>query len=167
MKSDSFDTFMQLPHKVGQSFELAVGGNTAPRERLRQNGWLLRNPLEVASDPWAYQAYIQGSKAEFSVAKHGYVEAYTGWFSERSAAYLASGRPVLTQETGFSDWLPAGKGVIAFETLEEAVVGIGEINGQYLHHCHAARELAEQFFDSKKVLGDLLERVMGSTLSRT
>ncbi len=163
MKSDSFGRFMPIPQKVGRVFELAVGSSTAPRDELRRNGWLLRNPLEVARDPWTYQAYIQGSKAEFTVAKHGYVEAHSGWFSERSAAYLASARPVLTQDTGFSDWLATGKGVVAFDTVEEAVAGVKEINSRYQYHCTAARELAEEYFDSTKVLSSLLERAMGST----
>jgi hypothetical protein len=124
MKSDSFGPYMELPERAGHVFELAVGSSTAPKELLRRKGWVVRNPLEPTQDPWTYQRYIQHSKAEFGVAKHGYVVSHSGWFSERSAAYLASGRPVLIQETGFSDWLQTDSGVIPFNSPEEAVDGI-------------------------------------------
>jgi hypothetical protein len=116
----------------------------------------------VTRDPWTYQEFIRGSKAEWSVAKHGYVASRSGWFSERSAAYLASGRPVLTQQTGFSDWLPTGVGLLAFDTIEEVLAGMKEIDADYEHHCRAARELAEEFFDARKVLPHLLERALRS-----
>jgi hypothetical protein len=162
LKSMSFESFSDLPGRADASFELALGSPSAPRERLRANGWNLRNPLEVTLDPWTYQRYIRDSMAEFTVAKHGYVIARSGWFSERSAGYLASGRPVLTQETGFSDWLPSGSGVLPFSTLEEAVEGVGEIRDRYRHHCHAARQLAEDYFDSDKVLSAMVEAAAGS-----
>jgi hypothetical protein len=116
MKSDSFGPYIDLPQRTGAILELAVGSPTAPRALLVSEGWEVRNPLEVALDPWTYQHYIHQSKAEFNVAKHGYVISRSGWFSERSAAYLASGRPVVTQETGFSDWLEVGSGVMPFTT---------------------------------------------------
>src|SRR5213075_1343881 len=121
MKADSFEPYMSLPEKAGRVFEISLGSPRAPRHTFVEAGWELRNPLVSASDPWAYQRYIQGSKGEFTVAKHGYVVSRSGWFSERSAAYLASGRPVITQETGFSDWMQTGCGVLAFRTPEEAV----------------------------------------------
>ena len=158
MKSDSFGPFLDLPQKVGQLFELAVGGATAPRRLLADNGWKVQNPLETASDPWAYRHYIQQSKAEFCVAKHGYVIGRSGWFSERSASYLASGRPVVTQETGFSHWLKADGGVVPFSTPDEAIAGIEEINRRYEYHCRKAREIAVEYFDARKVLSDLVER---------
>jgi hypothetical protein len=93
------------------------------------------------------------------VAKHGYVISRSGWFSERSTAYLASGRPVLIQDTGFSDWLPTGAGVLPFSTLEEVRAGIEEINSRYEFHCRAARAIAEEYFDARKILLRLLECV--------
>lgn len=163
MKSQSFGPYMDLPEKAGPVFELAVGSESAPREELLDRGWVIRNPLEPTRDPWAYQQYIQQSKAEFSVAKHGYVAGHSGWFSERSAAYLASGRPVLTQETGFSEWLETGSGVFPFRTPEEALAGIEAINSRYESHCRSARAIAEEYFDARKVLPRLIECAMNST----
>ena len=120
MKSDSFGPYIDLPEKAGPRFELALGGNTAPRAVLRTKGWTLCNPIEPTREPWIYQHYIRQSKGEFSVAKHGYVVTRSGWFSERSACYLASGRPVVVQETGFSDCLQTGLGIVPFCTPEEA-----------------------------------------------
>jgi hypothetical protein len=94
------------------------------------------------------------------VAKHGYVAAHSGWFSERSAAYLASGRPVVVQDTGFSEWLPAGRGVLAFRTLDEALAGIEEVRRRPAEHAAAARALAGEYFDSRRVLPGLLERAL-------
>jgi hypothetical protein len=160
MKSDSFGPYMTVPRKVADTFELAIGSPTVPREKLRRNGWSLHDPIEVTHDLDSYLKYIRASKAEFSIAKHGYVLARTGWFSERSATYLSSGRPVVIQETGFSDWMETGAGVIPFSTPEEAVAGIKEINRQYKFHCRAAREVAEEYFDARKLLIQLIECIM-------
>ena len=160
MKSDSFGPYADLPAKAGCIFELAVGSPAAPLDLLSSKGWLVRDPLEPTRDPWTYQRHIQQSKAEFSVAKHGYVVTRSGWFSERSAAYLASGRPVVVQDTGFSDWLQTGSGVIPFNTPEEALAGIDEINSRYEFHCRAARTIAEEYFDARKVLPHLIECAM-------
>jgi hypothetical protein len=124
---------------------------------------MLRDPLEVTRDPWTYQQYLRGSKAEFSVAKHGYVAARSGWFSERTAAYLASGRPALVQDTGFSAWLPTGAGLLAFSSPDEAAAGVEEIGRRYAFHCRAAREVAEQCFDSGVVLGELLDGILSAS----
>jgi hypothetical protein len=159
MKSDSFAPYADLPMRVGNILELAMPGALEATPTLLQGrGWELRDPRETARDPWAYQRYIRDSKAEFSVAKHGYVFSRSGWFSDRSACYLASGRPVVTQETGFSDWLQSAGGVIPFDTPEEALAGIEEVNGRYEFHCRAARGVAEEYFDARKVLTELLER---------
>jgi hypothetical protein len=162
MKSEAFLSYVGLPERAGRIFELAVGSASAPRELLRRKGWGLRDPLEATRDPWTYEDFIRRSKAEFGVVKHGYVVSRSGWFSERSACYLASGRPVLMQETGFSDWLPTGAGVFSFTTPEEALAGIQEINSHYENHCCAAREVAEAYFDARKVLSELIERAMNS-----
>jgi hypothetical protein len=165
VKSDSFGPYIDLPEKAGPIFEVALGGRTAPRALLRSKGWVLRDPFGTTQDPWAYQRYIQQSRAEFSVAKHGYVVSRSGWFSERSAAYLASGRPVVAQDTGFSDFIDAGSGVVPFNTPEEALAGIEEVNSRYEFHCRAARAIAEEYFDAGRVLPALIERTMNSPLA--
>ena len=163
MKGDSFGPYLDLPARAGAVFELTLGSASAPRELLRAKGWGLRDPLAVTRDLWTYQRYLAGSKAEFSVAKHGYVASRSGWFSERSACYLASGRPVLVQDTGFTAWLPSGAGVLAFRTPEEAAAGVEEVGSRYEFHCRAARAVAEEYFDARKVLASLLERALAST----
>jgi hypothetical protein len=159
-KSDSFSPFLDLPASAGSNLELGIVGPIKLKEELAEKGWLTRDPLEISSDPWIYLQYIRDSKAEFSVAKHGYVMTRSGWFSERSLFYLASGRPVVVQETGFSDWLNRAGGVIAFCNPEEALEGIQEINRRYSFHCRAAREVAGDYFDSRKVLSSLLDRAL-------
>jgi hypothetical protein len=118
--------------------------------------WVLRKSAIDEKDPWTYQSFIMQSKAEFSVAKHGYVVSRSGWFSERSACYLACGRPVLVQDTGFTAWLPAGHGALSFTSLDEALNGVEKINARYAGHCKSAREIAETYFESGKVLTRLL-----------
>jgi hypothetical protein len=162
MKSTSFAPFLDLPRRVASRLELAVGSESAPRDLLRDHGWIVRDPLEPTRDPWTYQQYIQRSGAEFSVAKHGYVVSRSGWFSERSAAYLASGRPVVTQETGFSTWLPTGAGVLAFSSPDEAVSCIEEVERRHDFHSRRAREIAEAHFDSRTVLASLVEEATRS-----
>lgn len=162
MKSESFEDYMDLPRGIGPIFELAMGSPSAPREVLLKKGWTLCNPLEISRDPWTYQRYIQQSKGEFSVAKHGYVVSHSGWFSERSAAYLASGRPVIVQETGFSDWLGRVDGIIPFNTPEGVLAGIEDIYRRYDFHCRAAREVAEEYFDARKVLRHLIDCAMNT-----
>ena len=159
MKSQSFAPYIDLPRRTGAALELAVGSPAGPRAKLGRHGWHLANPLEVASDPWRYQQYLGDSKAELTVAKHGYVVSRSGWFSERSAAYLASGRPVVTEDTAFGTWLPPGEGVLAFATPEQAIGAVEDVERRYDLHCRAAREVAEAHFDSRIVLGTLLERV--------
>jgi hypothetical protein len=162
MKSASFAEYLDLPRRVGPILELAVGGATAPRRELREHGWHVRPWLPPSRDPWTYQRYIRRSKGEFSVAKHAYVTSRSGWFSERSANYLASGRPVVVQDTGFSDVLPTGTGLLAFTSPDEAVAAIEAANARYEGHCRAARELAMEHFAAGKVLNTLLETAMSS-----
>ena len=145
---------------------MSIGSASAPRDLLRSRGWKLSNPLEITPDAWSYQRFIQDSKAEFGIAKHGYASTRCGWFSERSAGYLASGRPVLAQETGFSDWLPTGSGLLAFSNAEEVLAGIREIDARYEHHCQAARGIIEDHFDAAKVLPDLLAKAMSASANR-
>ena len=156
-KSDSFEAYKDLPQRTNAIMEIALGGGAAPRKELRREGWSLVNPLEITRTPWTYQEYIQKSKGEFSVAKHGYVVTRSGWFSERSAAYLASGRPVVVEETGFSNWLERTGGVLSFANLEEAVAALEEVSAHYGFHCRQARAIVEEYFDSREVLSLLLK----------
>ena len=162
MKSDSFKPYWELPGKVGPIFELAIGGSNTPFELFKKKGWRLCNPLEVTKDTWTYEEFIKKSKAEFGVAKHGYVASNSGWFSERSACYLVSGRPVVVQDTGFSQNIPCGRGLLAFKKMDEAIAAIEEINGNYEQHCRWAREIAEEYFDYKKILPNLLENSLNT-----
>jgi hypothetical protein len=157
MKAEQMEEHFHLPSRCGQRFELALGGMNVPTDRLLAAGWKLRSALEVTRDPWTYQAYIRGSKAEFSVAKHGFVVSSHGGLSERSTSYLASGRPVVIQDTGFSRHLPTGEGLLPFSTHEEAVEAIRQVDANYARHCHAARELIEVHFDARRVLAAMLE----------
>jgi hypothetical protein len=159
MKSTSFDAYMQLPKKIDDKIELALGSITAPREKLKSEGWQIADPLPVSLTPQAYQSYIDQSKGEWSVAKHGYVFSNSGWFSERSCSYLASGRPVIVQETGFSKFLETGKGLFSFSSVDEAVAAMQKVNLDYHQHCRDARNTAQEYFDSNKVLSSLLERL--------
>lgn len=156
LKSRSFEPFLRLPERAGPFFELALGTPDAPRDLLRSAGWNLVDPRVPTRSLASYQEYIRNSKAEFSIAKHGFVQGWSGWFSERSAGYLASGRPVALQDTGYSDWLPTGDGLIPFSTMDEAEAAIRDIIGRYEHHCRSARELAAEYFDSDRVLDEVL-----------
>jgi hypothetical protein len=126
---------------------------------LSANGWRLLDPARVASTPAGYQRFIQGSKAEFGIAKSGYVAARCGWFSDRSICYLASGRPVIAQDTGFDRSLPTGTGLFSFATSEDVLTAIEALQRDYVRHARAARAVAEEHFDSDKVLARLLNRI--------
>jgi glycosyltransferase involved in cell wall biosynthesis len=126
---------------------------------LKANGWELVDPIAVAGTPDAYRDFVRGSRAEIGIAKSGYVASRCGWFSDRSACYLASGRPVVAQDTGFSSYLPVGEGLFAFDDEDGAVNAIEELGRNYSRHARAARELAIEYFDSDRVLTMLLEQV--------
>jgi hypothetical protein len=162
MKALSMEAVFDFPLRLGRRFELTLGGLTSPTQRLLDAGWLLRDPIATTCDPWVYQKYMHASKAEFTVAKHGYVVSGSGWFSERSCGYLASGRPVVTQDTGFSAVIPVGDGLLAWRTAEEAVAAIAEVEARYEHHCRAARQVVEAHFDARLVLASLLDSVSGA-----
>jgi hypothetical protein len=143
-------------------FEIALDVHPADRrdvESLVGHGWKIADPHVVAADPLAFRRYIQQSSAEFSVAQGIYVETDSGWFSDRTVRYLASGKPALVQDTGFSHTYPVGCGLVPFRTLEEAVRGAERISRDYDPHSRAAREIAEGFFNSDKVLHTLLQTV--------
>lgn len=164
-KAHSLRRFFELPARSGERFELALAIH--PDEEpdlaaLHSHGWALVDPRQVAATPSAYRRFVAGSKAELGIAKSGYVESRCGWFSDRSVCYLASGRPVIAQDTGFGRFLPADTGVLAFATVQDALAAIEELNLNYEVHSDAARALAEDVFDSQKVLPTLLERIGAS-----
>ena len=162
LRVHEFRRFAELPTLTRAKLEVALDIDDADSkdvELLARNGWARADPGDVAADPDAYQRYIVGSRGEFSVAKGMYVQTRSGWFSDRSICYLAAGRPVIAQETGFSDNYPVGAGLLAFETVDEALAAVDEVQGAWEPHSKAARDLAESFFDSDRVLERLLSRV--------
>jgi len=161
-KAHSLRTYMTIPRLTEEKFLPALSihpGEIADLAALAENGWQLLDPARVAATPADYQRFIQGSKAEFAIAKGGYVASGCGWFSDRSICYLASGRPVIAQETGFSRFLPAGSGLFAFSNPAEVLAAIVEMNRDYANHSRSARRLAEAHFDSEKVLSQLLRNL--------
>jgi hypothetical protein len=164
-KRAAYLEYAELPRRAGRPFELAADigddGSSPDRRLLQEHGWELVAPHEVCGSVPQYQQYIRASRAEFMCPKPIHVELKTGWFSDRSIAYLASGRPVLARDTGFSERLPTGLGLVAFRDLEEAVAGVAEIDGHYAQHSRAAREMAEEYFDSRKCLAALLSTCAG------
>lgn len=163
-RAHSFRPLMALPRLAGGRFAPALAihpGEVADLRALRENGWELRDPVSEAGTPAAYQRFLQSSVAEIGVAKSGYVVSGSGWFSDRSAAYLASGRPVVAQDTGFSRHLPTGDGLLAFDDVDGAAAAVAEVRGNHPYHCRAARDFAEEHLDARRVLDRLLE-VVGS-----
>ncbi|HWP58455.1 MAG TPA: hypothetical protein VNL14_11245 [Candidatus Acidoferrales bacterium] len=172
-KDVEFVKFIDLPRKLFPTrLEIALYkprlktprsfSVSAPVDDLERAGWKVVDAAEVCPDFESYRRYIRQSKGEWSVAKNGYVAGRSGWFSGRSACYLAAGRPVVVQDTGFSALLPVGEGVVAFTTLEEAQAGIRCVEADYARHANAAREIARAYFDSDKVLRRLVEIAMNA-----
>jgi hypothetical protein len=162
LKVHEFRKFVQLPGCVPQRLEIALHIDPADepdRQRLLGHGWQVVDPQVVAPDPLAFRHYVQTSGGEFSVAKGIYVEANTGWLSDRTVGYLASGKPALVQDTGFGHHYPMGEGLVPFRRIEDARAGAARIAADYERHCRAARALAEAYFDSDRVLGHFVEQV--------
>jgi len=153
-KDQEFVKFIELPSRTPQRLELAING---PQQLLRQYGWHTVDAMQVSRTPLEYRAFIQDSRAEFGVAKHTYVASRSGWFSDRTECYLASGRPALVQDTGWSAHVPSGDGLLAFSNIDEAIAGIERINSDYDRHARSAAELARAHFDARVVLPPLLE----------
>ena len=158
-KAMEFARIDDVPHEVDAAFELAIGGIGAPVTEWLQKGWALVDSTTVSLTPESYRSYIQRSRGEFSVAKNVYVDTRSGWFSCRSACYLAAGRPAVLQDTGWSDSIPAGEGLLAFSTREEAIADISKVEADYEGHSEAARSVAKDYLSSERVLGDMLERI--------
>jgi len=157
-----FRRFLDLPARTGKCFELALDIHPADAddiERLHRSGFELVDPRQVAGDPWRYRSYIQKSRAELQVAKQLYVATRSGWISDRSLCYLASGRPVITQDTGLGGLYPVGRGLLTFTNLEEAAEAVEQVEADYEGHTRAARLLAEECFGSDRVLTALLRQL--------
>lgn len=160
-KNEEFERFVDFPQHVQPAkIEIAANagrGRQLPRSTLRRKGWRLAEPREVCPDYDSYRDYIERSRGEWSVAKNAYIVGQSGWFSCRSSCYLAAGRPVILQDTGFSRVLPTGEGLLGFTTLEEAAQAVHEVESDYERHALAARGVAEQCLDARKVLTRVIE----------
>ena len=164
LRVHEFRRFAALPELTGRAFELALAihaAETPDLALLRDTGWSLVDPAEVATTPAAYRDFIASSTAELMIAKGMYVQARSGWFSERSICYLASGRPVVAQDTGLRGLHPLGSGLLAFDTLDQAATCVEAIATDYARHAADAREIAEEVFDSDRVLRRLLAHLDG------
>jgi hypothetical protein len=162
LRVHEFRKFVELPRRTGTPFHLALDIHPAENMDLvllAENGWILLAPAEAVGDPWNYQAFIRSSAAEFMVAKNMYVASRSGWFSDRSICYLASGKPVLVQDTGIRHLYPTSEGLVTFRTPAEAVAGVEAIMAHYARHARAARAIAEECFDSDKVLRRLIGKL--------
>jgi hypothetical protein len=161
-RAHSMRELIELPRRSGARFELALAIHPDEHDdlgALAENGWTLVDPTTVAATPTAYARFVRRSRAELGVAKEGYVVSRGGWFSDRSAAYLASGKPVVAQDTGFGAALPTGAGLLAFDDVETATAAIETIEGAMGRHRRAAREIAAEYLDAARVLPSLLERL--------
>ncbi len=159
-KRVSFLEFADLPLLTRQPLELALFMKN-PRDmkewkELEERGWRIRHSSDVAASPEQYQAHIQQSRGEFSCAKRSCMKFQNAWVSDRSLCYLASGKPVVVQDTGPSEFLPNGEGMFRFTTPEQAAKAFDVINTDYERHCHAARRLAETHFDARRVMARIL-----------
>lgn len=158
-KEMEFSKIEDLPRRCRAQLEIAQGGASAPVQAWRDRGWSVVEAQQVSCTLESYRHYVQASRGELSVAKNVYVATRSGWFSCRSVCYLAAGRPVVVQDTGFSEFIPTGEGLFAFGNLEEAADGIAAVEADYPRHQQAARDIAQEYFGSDRVLGDLLKRI--------
>lgn len=157
-KSLEFLRFVAAPKRSGEQFELTSNiKDQETRSKFEKNNWRLRSPVDLSIDYWDYRDYISKSKGEFTVAKDQYVRLHTGWFSDRSACYLAAGRPVITQDTAFTKFYGGNIGLLAFTSLGEIVEAVKAINADYARHSRAARQIAREVFDAATVLRKLLK----------
>ncbi len=158
-KSREFLRFLAAPKKAGEAFELATNiPDAKTRAKFLRNGWRFHSPLQLSVDYWLYRDYVRRSRGEFTVAKDQYVRLNTGWFSDRSACYLAAGRPVIIQQSGFTQHYGNDGGLFAFSSIKEIVEAVKAINADYAKHSRAAREVAREIFEAEKVLASLLDR---------
>lgn len=158
-KSTEFERFIDLPARSSVPFELALSGKI-PTDRLQAHGWQVRDAYGISHDPWIYRDYLAQSLAEWSVAKNAYVASHSGWFSCRTACYLALGVPAVVQDTGFSSSLPSGEGVLTFTTLDEASAALDNLLSAPERHAQAAHTIAHDYFDARVVLQRLVEQAL-------
>jgi hypothetical protein len=159
-KDREFERFFELPGRRPQlQFELSTDADAKARALLERHGFRVGEGVSVSAEVDSYRDYICGSRGEFTVARDQYVRPHTGWFSDRSACYLAAGRPVITQETGFSKFIPSGRGLFGFVTLDDVLSALDAIESDYEAHARAALEIAREYFSADKVLSSLMERV--------
>jgi hypothetical protein len=156
-KDRELSRLLDVPRRTPVPIAIAIGGGDAPRERLRAHGWGVLDPLDVSRTVDAYADFLAASRAELGIAKHGYVASRCGWFSDRSAAYLAAGRPVLHQDTGWGAWLSSGEGVFAFSDADDVVRAFDALERDYERHALAARRVAEEHFEARTVVSTLLD----------
>lgn len=155
-KHMNFLEVIDLPRRTLQRLELALEvDDEGARDLLVRHGWLITDAFEASRDLTAYQRHIERSRGEFTVSKDLVVRTRSGWFSDRSVCYLAAGKPVVTQDTGFGKYVPTGAGLFAYQTVEEAAAALDEVNRDYARHCRAARGIAEEYFAADRVLGRL------------
>src|SRR5438132_3633413 len=154
-RDKEFPRFLDLPKRTSQRFRIAQMG--IEPALLESRGWEVAPGEIISRTPDSYREFIANSRAEFSVPKNGYVKMRGGWFSDRSVCYLASGRPVLIEDTGLQDWLPIGEGLLTFSDMNGALAGIAKLNADYPRHRRAARKLAEEIFSTDKVLPRFLD----------
>ena len=159
-KNMEFEKLLDLPQKTPAVLELALGGGRPPRELLEEKGWKLVDGFSMSKTPWVYRDYIWDSLAEFSTAKNAYVATTSGWFSCRTACYLASGRPAVVQDTGFSRFMDVGEGVLAFADETGALAGIEAVRADWQRHSRAAKAFAKHYFDADAVLSRLLTEAL-------
>jgi glycosyltransferase involved in cell wall biosynthesis len=168
-KRMSFLRFAALPASTASELELALylEGRVDAEERdlLERNGWHVRHSLDVARTPGDYRAYIQSSRGEFSCVKPSCIAFQNAWISDRTLCYLASGKPVVVQDTGPSSFLPDGEGMFRFSTVDDAAAALAAVEADYKRHCRAAREIAETLFDARSVLSRVLDLACGSPLT--
>ncbi|MEK6710563.1 MAG: hypothetical protein AABZ64_08285, partial [Nitrospinota bacterium] len=158
-KHTEFLRLSDLPRRTAQPLELALAADDAESlALLRSKGWRVIDAAPISRDILPYRDYIRAARGEFTVAKEQNIRFRTGWFSDRSACFLAAGKPVVTQDTAFGEVLPLGEGLFAFGGMEEALAAIEAINADYPRHCRAARAVAEEHFRAERVLASLLER---------
>jgi hypothetical protein len=157
-KADEFLRLLNLPRRVTPALELCllINDNEPDRETMTRNGWRLVSPLHHAATPTSYREYIVHARGEFTVVKPGYALGHSGWFSDRSACYLAAGRPVIMQDTGVGRYLPVQAGLLTFTDMESAVAAIEQVEGNYAEHAEAAVALAREYLDANRVLAQLL-----------
>ncbi len=157
-KDREFTKVLDLPRRRGVPFEVAMSVPVDVRERLSAHGWRISDPLEISRDLRCYRDFIFRSRAEFTVAKDQNVRLRSGWFSDRSACYLAASRPVITQDTAFGNVLPTGLGLFSYRSMDDILAAVDEIESRYEANCLAAREIAEEYFAAEKVLSSLMDR---------